>query len=344
MRILIFGAGAVGQYLAARLRLGGHDVILFARPAVAPRLREQGITLTVGSQVWPVPAGAAADVADVGLRAPIDLAIVAVKSVDTAEAASTIAAMPGCAGAVTLSIQNGLGNEELLAERFGADRVVAGALTTPVQLVEPTGVLAGARGGLTLSPVGTQPHNWVLAAFGPSGIEVRAARDWRAIKWSKLFLNLLANAVCAILDWTPAQVYGDSTAFAIERRCAREALATMRKLRLAPIDLIDYPVRGLTAALAWLPAPVLRTYLRSRVVAGRGGKLPSLLLNLRAGRRRLEVDVLNGGVAQRAAEIGAPAPANAVVARVLAGIARGDLDWDRYRGKPQVLAHEIEAM
>jgi ketopantoate reductase len=64
-------------------------------------------------------------------------------------------------------------------------------------------------------------------------------------------------------------------------------------------------------------------------------------MDLRAGRKQLEIDALNGAVAQRAAQAGVGAPANASVARILNGIATGTITWDTYRGKPEALAGAI---
>ncbi len=337
MRVLVAGAGAIGQYLGAKLAQGGHDVVLWTRPRQVADI-ERGITLAEGSSRAVIRLGAAADVHHPLVEAPFDLVVVAVKAYATPELAAVLAGLDACAGASVLSVQNGLGNEEILAGAFGADRVVAGALTVAVERLDATTVTASARGGLSIAPLGGMPHNWLLAAFGQCGINVRAVSDWRALKWSKLCLNLLANGVCAALDWTPAQVYADRVAFGVERACLLEALAVMQRLGLPPVNLVDFPVVALVRAARTLPAAVLRMVLAGRVRRGRGDKLPSLLLDLRAGRCLTEVSALNGAVADEAAKAGLAAPANAKVAAVVAGIARGDLDWNQYRGRPEQLA------
>jgi len=84
--------------------------------------------------------------------------------------------------------------------------------------------------------------------------------------------------------------------------------------------------------------------LLARCVSGaRAGKLPSLLLDARSGRQSSEVDWLNGAVAARAAAVRLKAPANAVVTRIVDGIAVGIVDRDVYRGKPEKLRADIEA-
>lgn len=341
MRALIVGAGAVGRYLAARLRLAGHEVVLYARPeSVAPLLAE-GVTLRAGEQEWPVSVGAAADPQDPALRAPFELALVAVKSFSNAGAIASLRSIESCSESTIMTLQNGLGSEEAFAEAFGANRIAAGVLTTAVERSGATGVTATDRGGLSFAPVGDVPHNWLIAALEGTGLAVRAGGDWRALKWSKLCINLIANGVCAALDMTPTQVYADPQAFAVERACLVETTVVMQKLKVAPVALVGFPVPVLVASIRSLSAPLLRIVLRNRVAAARGAKLPSLLLDLRAGRKQTEVGDLNGAVAARARDSGIPASANDAVARVVSGVAAGTIDWELFRGKPQALAAAV---
>ena len=338
MRALVVGAGAVGRYLAARLVMGGHEAVLFARGDAVAALRSSGLTLRIDGGEWPVATEAAGAADDAVLRAPFELAVVAVKSYSTDEAIATIRAIPACGEATLLSVQNGIGNEEQLAAAFGADRVAAAALTTAVDRTGDS-VTAVAKGGLSFAPVGVVPHNWLIAALEPTGLRPHAAGDWRALKWSKLCINLLANGVCAALDWIPAQVYADPAAFAVERATLLEAVAVMRALGLAPVGLVDFPVPLLVAAISTLPGAMLRAVLSRRVTSARGAKLPSLVMDVRGGRHQTEVAYLNGAVV-RYAPASIPTPANAAVARVVAGIADGSIDAARYRGKPAALAAE----
>ena len=73
--------------------------------------------------------------------------------------------------------QNGVGNEEKLAAAFGADAVVACALTVPVETGRDGKPLAANGGGIAFAPVGKSAHNWLLATFGATGLPVSAAAD-----------------------------------------------------------------------------------------------------------------------------------------------------------------------
>jgi 2-dehydropantoate 2-reductase len=166
--------------------------------------------------------------------------------------------------------------------------------------------------------------------------------DYRALKWSKLALNVVANASCAILDMTPQQLVREDEVFAWEIRAMREVKAVMKACNIPTIDLPRYPVRALHR-IASLPTPVSRGLLGPRIAEARGEKPPSLLLDLRAARHRTEVDVLNGAVVRAGREAGVPTPINACLARLVNDIAHMPQTWAKYRERPEALVAEIKA-
>lgn len=313
MKVYIVGAGAVGTYLGGLLRGIGNEV------TYAPRDLDA---------VVPVDA---------------DLALVTVKSYDTLAARDTLRRALRDPGATTIvTPQNGIGNEEILAEAFGADAIVAAALTVPVDR-DASGVGVAAKGGgIAFAPVGANAHNWLLAAFAATGLPTTAVADYRSLKWSKLALNIVANATCAILDMPPERLVREDEIFALEIRALREVRATMKALGITAIDLPRYPVRALLA-LSTLPMPAARVLLAGRIAGARGTKAPSLLLDLRSAKHRTEVGVLNGAVARAARDAGVAAPVNAALARILSDIAHLPQLWAKYRERPSTLAEEAAA-
>jgi 2-dehydropantoate 2-reductase len=181
-----------------------------------------------------------------------------------------------------------------------------------------------------------------LATFGATGLPVSAASDYRSLKWSKLALNIVANASCAILNVLPERLVHSGDAFELELRAIREVRTLMKALGIAAIDLPRYPVRALQNA-ATLPLPVARAILANRIAGARGRKPPSLLLDLRAMKNRTEVDYLNGAVARAAREAGVKAPVNTVFARIVSDIAHMPQLWAKYRERPDALVAEVEA-
>jgi|HubBroStandDraft_1064217.scaffolds.fasta_scaffold07461_3 2-dehydropantoate 2-reductase len=311
MRVYVVGAGAVGTYLGELLRGIGNEV------TYAPRALED---------VVPVDA---------------DLAIVAVKAYDTPGAIATLQrALRNPAATTIVTPQNGIGNEELLVQAFGADAVVAAALTVPVGRDARGKGVAARGGGIAFAPVGGSAHNWLLAAFGATGLPTQAVADYRALKWSKLALNIVANASCAILDLLPERIVHEEAVFALEIRAIREVAATMRALGIRTLDLPRYPVRALLT-IAALPMSLARTTLGGRIARARGDKPPSLLLDLRSAKHRTEVEFLNGAVARAAREAGVPAPVNAGFARILGDVAYTPQLWAKYRERPAALCDEL---
>ncbi|MGB6411956.1 MAG: ketopantoate reductase C-terminal domain-containing protein [Candidatus Cybelea sp.] len=314
MNVYIAGRGAVGTYLGDLLRSVGVDV------SYAPRDL---------SAVRPYDA---------------DVAIVATKSYDTDGAIETLrAAIAYPEKCVFVSPQNGVGNEEKLAAAFGADNVVAAALTTPVDR-DRDGNARPAKdgGGLALAPIGSNAYNWLSATFASTGLNVKVVEDWRALNWSKLALNVVATASCAILNVLPNRFVHFDKIFTLEIRMIREVRAVMAAHRIEAIDLPRYPVRALFG-VATLPSPVARTLLAHTIAGARGTKPPSLLIDLRRARPRTEVDVLNGAVAAAGREAGVPVPVNSVYTRVLNDIAHTPPLWAKYREHPDRLEAEVEA-
>lgn len=313
MNVYIVGRGAVGTYLGDMLRAVGVDV------SYAPRALQE------------VQAYDA------------DVAIVATKAYDTDGAIETLRkAIAYPEKCVFISPQNGVGNEEKLAAAFGTDNVVAAALTTPVDRDRDGNARAAREGGLALAPIGSNAYNWLSATFASTGLTVKVVEDWRSLKWSKLALNVVANASCAILNVLPNRFVHFDKIFTLEIRMIREVRAVMNALQIEPIDLPRYPVRALFGVAA-LPSQIARPLLAHTIAGARGTKPPSLLIDLRRAKPRTEVDVLNGAVAAAGREHGVPVPVNAVYARVLNDIAHTPPLWAKYRERPDRLEAEVEA-
>ncbi len=313
MNVYIVGKGAVGTFLGDLLTSIGVNV------DYAPR-----------------------DLAQVSPVNP-DVVFVTTKAYDTDSAIVTLrSAIAQPDKCVFVSPQNGVGNEEKLIAAFGAENVVAAALTVPVDRDRDGRASATRDGGLVLAPCGTSAFNWLVAALASTGLNVSVVGDWHALKWSKLALNVVANATCAILNVLPNRLVHFDKVFTLEVRSIREVRAVMNAMGITPIDLPRYPVRALQS-VATLPSPLARTILAGRIAGARGTKPPSLLIDLRAGKPQTEVDVLNGAVAVAGHQHGVPTPVNSVFARVLDDIAHMPQLWAKYRERPEALESEVEA-
>ncbi|MDQ2784966.1 MAG: 2-dehydropantoate 2-reductase, partial [Chloroflexota bacterium] len=288
VRILVYGAGAVGSFLAARLGLTGADVTLLGRPVTVESLASTGLALETGGRTFVALVRVVATVDAV--YTPPDLVFLAVKSPDTE---ATLPDLKRLAerGATICTMQNGIGNEQMLIAALGAEHVLSGVITISVSMPEP-GLVAQhtGEGGVAFAPVPGGPMpGAALAIFDEAGLPAVGVASYRDLKWSKLLLNLLANAQAAILDSDASAVVRDPTLFGIEQRAFREALRVMRHVPAQPIALPGYDVPKLALAMR-LPRPIARRLLKERIGGGRGEKRPSLALDLARGKRQTEVD------------------------------------------------------
>ena len=338
MRGLIVGAGAIGSLVGHGLARAGHEVTLVGRQPFVAAVRGRGLGLEDSGQVtWTTNARVVTSALDMA-EEPFELVLLAVKAYDAAEAAAQVEPLAR-RGVPILVLQNGVGGEEAVAAILGSATILSAVITLSVRVLEPGLVrLATTRGGIGLAP--TAPGQSVAelgAAFREAGFRTSVYRDYRAMKWTKLLLNIIANASPAILDMLPDGVFADSRLFALERAAFREAVAVMRGLDLRLVSLPGYPVPFFGWAICSLPAWLLRPILRRVIATGRGGKMPSLHIDLSRGKGKSEVEYLNGAVVRYAQELGLDVPVNRALHAVLMGIVKGEIAWEEYRGQPERL-------
>jgi 2-dehydropantoate 2-reductase len=307
MTDLVVGGGAVGSLIAWALASGGRDVAVVRRG--------QEVEAAPADIVVAGPGGErrSSRITSVGrprdLSTAPELIVFAVKVPDLAAAAASCGAWPGTP---SLTIENGVGAEAIVAGARQDAALIAGSVTASVD-VAPDGMVTRLnRGGIGLAPVRGDVEGLITAlarAFDAAGLRSAKIDDAAAMKWSKLLANLVGNASSGIVDRSPAELYEDSSVFALERRQLLEALAVMRRLGVSPIALPGADIRLLSLAIR-LPSAISRPILQRVVRGARGGKDPSLRVQARSGSGPSEIDWLNGAVASAAEELGGSAPIN----------------------------------
>ncbi|MFZ5919342.1 MAG: ketopantoate reductase family protein [Chloroflexota bacterium] len=337
MRLLVVGAGAIGCWLGHRLVSTGHRVTLVGRPAWIEAVRARGLGLQVGDNVQRVhDLVAATDIGTVSGET-FDWVFCTVKAYDTLEALRPLSAVVR-ENTPLLLVQNGVGGEELAAQVWPQALFVSGVVTLAVQALAPGAIcLTTTRGGLALAAVSPgAPVEALADELRRAGLtRLKLYPDYRAVKWSKLLLNMLGNALPTLLDMPLEALYAHRWAFELERAAFGEALAVMRHLGIGPVSLPGYAVPLFAWAMARLPGAALQPLFRRLVIGGRGGKMPSLHLDLARGKPRSEVGFLNGAVAAHGQALGLPAAVNRALASTLQAIVSGELSWDEFRGRPE---------
>lgn len=345
LKVLVFGAGAIGTYIGGSLAATGHKVVFLEKAGKAEEIQRDGLRLEFKESqrspltILPGSIRVAESLSEAFRQDTFDCAIFALKSFDTAAALEDMkpfsVQMPPI-----VCLSNGVENEEALASVLGADKVIAGTVTSSVgraaigkiTLERLRGVGIGDKHPLSLC---------LWEAFYEASLKPRLYPRPTDMKWSKMLTNLMANATVAILDMPAREVLAHHGMFRIEVAILREALAVMKAQGIGVVDLPGTPVR-LLALAAKLPTYFSRPLLGGAIGGGRGGKMPSFHIDLHAGRAKSEVEWLNGAVARFGERLGIPAPVNKKLTEILMALTRAEIPLTKYSGQPEKLLEVIK--
>jgi 2-dehydropantoate 2-reductase len=343
--ILVVGAGAIGGYLGARLSVAGYRVALLTRPPAAEQINAEGLRLTEAGATTEcrVPAFSEAEAAVIAGGAP-GLVVLAMKGYDLSAALAPLTGL--AASSLFLTTQNGIGIEEIVAGTFGEGRVLSAAVTIPIRKVSPANLVVEKSGrGLGLAAVAPGndrlPH--CAGMLAKAGLKVELLPDYRAMKWSKAFLNIMGNATSAILGMPPADIVRDRAGYELEIGMLREMLAVMDRAGLHLVNLPGAGVTPLAQAVRYLPRLILRGLMEQVARRGRGDKMPSFYLDLQSGIGKSEVVFHNGAIAAAGLRYGVPTPINATLNDVLLALTDGRRDPAEFAGQPGRLLAEATA-
>ena len=306
MRIGVVGCGAVGSLFAAHLaRLDGVEVWAYDLDDAHVRaINERGLRLTGFGEL----VGRLRATTDAGELPACDFGIVATKSMHTDAA---VAASRGAfADGAVCSVQNGVGNEETIAEHVG--HVIRGTTFPAGHVVAPGHVNWDVGGDTTIGPFEPSPAPMeaverLADACTRAGMPTHAVADARGPQWRKLIFNAATNPIGALTGLTHGRVCEDGALRHLVTVLVDEGKAVAAgqgiELDADPEELIDYAAR--------------------REVAY--DHKASMLQDVEA-RRQTEIDYLNGGIVRFGEEHGVPTPLNAAVTALIKGVERS---WQR---------------
>lgn len=299
-RIVIAGAGSIGCFVGGLLAAGGADVVLLARPRIAAELAEHGLKLS-SFEGWSERLDLPVETDPRIALARADLILVTVKSGATADMAALIAAHAPALAAV-ISLQNGLGNAELLRSALPGRAVFAGMVSFNVVHQGEGRFHRGTSGPLVIeagAPPLTAPH-----------LDFLASDDMRAVLAGKLIYNL-NNALNALSGLTLREQLGDRRWRRLLAAAQEEALAVCKAEGIRPWSLGKIPVERMPGLLR-LPDVLFRLVMRRGVRIDASAR-SSMWEDLERGRPT-EIDELQGAVIAQAAALGLPAPVNRAIA------------------------------
>jgi 2-dehydropantoate 2-reductase len=300
VRVCVVGCGAVGSLFAAHLALL-EDVEVWAYDLAREHvdaINRAGLRLSGAGEIVGKPR-ATADAAELP---PCEFGIVATKAMHTSAAMGATAHVfaEGCVA----TVQNGLGNEEAIAEHVA--RVIRGTTFPAGKLLEPGHVQWDVKGDTTLGPFEPQPAPAqeiarLAEAIDRAGMPTKAVADARGPQWRKVIFNASTNPVGALTGLTHGRVCEDPALRRLVSGLVDEgkAVAAAQSIELDadPEELIDHAAKPEVAY----------------------NHKASMLQDVEA-RRPTEVDFLNGGIVRFGEEHGVPTPLNRAIWALVKGL------------------------
>ena len=300
MWICVVGCGAVGSLFAANLSLlDDVEVVAYDLSAAhVDAINAHGLRLSGAEDVLGRPR-ATTDPAEIGR---CDLGIVATKAMHT-EAAIAATADAFADGSVA-TVQNGIGNEEVLAGYV--ERVIRGTTFPAGKIVEPGHVQWDVKGDTTLGPFEPSPAPFtdierLADACTRAGMPTHAVADARGPQWRKVIFNAATNPVGALTGLTHGRVCERPDLRALVSGLVSEGKAVAAAqgivLDADPEDLVDHAAKP---------------------EVGYNHKA-SMLQDVEAGRPT-EIDYLNGGIVRFGREQGVATPLNEAIWALVKGV------------------------
>jgi 2-dehydropantoate 2-reductase len=293
------GTGAIGGCYGGLLARSGEDVVFAARGDNLRAIRNVGLRVESATFGEFLVHPKAVDVLDGSWAA--DLILLCVKGYHNEQAMSDMSPAVGD-NTTILTLQNGIGSGEQLAQRFGADRVLLGAAYIDAERTAP-GMFAqrGSRPRIVLGEEDgelTDRAKAIADALRRADIETELSSNVLTALWSKLVYICALSGMSCITRASFSEVLETQETYALTMQVMAEALKVGQS---SGVPLDDE-----------LPNSVMAGFLEEK-----GGLISSMHTDLMAGNP-LEVSLINGAVARIGREVGVATPANSFIAACLA--------------------------
>jgi 2-dehydropantoate 2-reductase len=349
LKVLVFGAGAIGTYFGGSLALAGQQVVFVERPKAVEELRQRGLRLDLtldtqrqtktSSRVDPASFVIVSTLEDALRYGPFDVALFALKSFDTIPALEGIKPFANKMPPI-LCLSNGVSNESAIADVLGKDKVIYGTVTTAIGRRGAGDIVLERLRGVGIAK-GHPLSEKLNKTFNAAYLNSELFDDANSMKWSKMLTNLIANPTSAILDMTAGEVFANRDLYKLEIEMLRECLAVMDAQGFKVVNLPGTPVRALAFATK-LPLWLSKPLLARAAGAGRGSKMPSFHIDLHSGRGKSEVEYLHGEVVRAGKKCNVPTPVNKALTEILMALTKKEIPLDEFARKPEKLLAKIQ--
>ena len=222
-----------------------------------------------------------------------ELVLIFVKSIQTDAAAESARMLSGSDG-IVMTLQNGMGNADILAERVDAERVLAGTTSHGATMLGPgrirhAGVGQTTIGAWAATELGCERARRVSDFLTRSGIASDSVADVRRVLWNKLLINIGINAITALTAIKNGQLLDLEITRKISRMAVEEAIQIARKMNIAVHeDAVEH------------------VYAVAQATAANRSSMGQDVDN----RRQTEIEMINGYIVREADRLGVPVPVN----------------------------------
>jgi 2-dehydropantoate 2-reductase len=305
-RVCVVGAGVIGSLYAGHLARVADVAVLTRRPEQARVLAEQGLRIS-GKSKRQEQVAATADPSE--LR-DFDLGILATKATDLEDAAARLSGLSP--GATLMTVQNGLGAEEIVRRHGDWDLISAVTFMSGVRHSD-THVEYELDTETWLGPyAGTEtPYETVQAVEAlllRSRLQAVAFPDLRPAQWSKLIFNATVNTVAALTDLPHVSQFADRDDDTDLGHLVYELVEEGKRVAAAVgVRLHDDP---------WQMNVVAVHKGKTEAAAGEYAHVPSMLQDVRS-HRPTEVDFITGALVREAERVGVPVPLHETMYRLV---------------------------
>ena len=289
MKIVVIGAGAMGSLFGALLAESGEDVRLYdIWEEHVKAINEKGLGIELDDKTRSVSVNATTDKGQIGKT---DLAIIFVKSTQTGDAARTASEFMDTNGYV-LTLQNGMGNADIIGEVIEPDRIIAGTTSHGATILRPGSIRHAGTGPTVIGmwsgiqKTGTQK---IADVFNKAGIVTKTVDDVRNVIWAKLLVNVGINAITALTEIKNGQVLDLSVTKELSSAAVKEA---MEVARAQGVKVADNTVE--------------HVFQVAKATSANRSSMGQDVDN----KRQTEISAINGAVVKEALKLGINVPVN----------------------------------
>lgn len=294
MKITVIGAGAMGTLFTGLLSKGGNDVFLLTGNKKTEKiLKKNGIKISGITKII-IPSSKLKITTDPAEICRPDLVIILVKSGDTISTVPSIKKMTG-KNTVILTLQNGLGNYEVLSEHLNKKKIISGTTSESSTLVKSGEIVHTGKGDTIIEE--SNFSGQIADIFNRSGLKTVLSSKIEPVIWSKLVLNCAINPVAAVSGVRNGEIIKYKNLFEVAVEAGKEVVTVAEKMKIKILfSDVAQEIKNICLATS--------------------KNINSMLADISA-ERKTEIDSINGAVVNIAEKLKVPVPVNKSLYRIV---------------------------